>query len=52
VIGLHAAYLWALYANWTAEAQMWIALAAYGAYVVNAGQFLLKLRAARLEGTS
>jgi 3-vinyl bacteriochlorophyllide hydratase len=28
---------------------MWIALAAYAAYVVNAGQFLWKLRMARLE---
>ncbi|MDX5350956.1 MAG: 2-vinyl bacteriochlorophyllide hydratase, partial [Paracoccaceae bacterium] len=26
------------------------ALAAYAAYVVNAGQFLLKLRRARLDG--
>jgi len=50
VIALHTAYLWTL---WTgalgAEGQMWIALAAYGAYVVNAAQFLLKLRAARLD---
>ncbi len=30
--------------------QMAIALAAYGAYAINATQFLLKLRAARLEG--
>ncbi|MDE2355774.1 MAG: 2-vinyl bacteriochlorophyllide hydratase [Alphaproteobacteria bacterium] len=30
--------------------QMWIAIAAYGVYVINAGQFLLKLRAARLDG--
>jgi 3-vinyl bacteriochlorophyllide hydratase len=29
-----------------------IALAAYAAYVINAGQFLLKLRAARLEAAS
>jgi 3-vinyl bacteriochlorophyllide hydratase len=29
---------------------MWIALAAYAAYVINAGQFLWKLRMARLEG--
>jgi len=28
---------------------MWIALAAYSAYVINAAQFLLKLRAARLQ---
>ena len=28
---------------------MLLALAAYAAYVINAGQFLLKLRAARLQ---
>jgi 3-vinyl bacteriochlorophyllide hydratase len=28
---------------------MYLALAAYATYVVNAGQFLLKLRAARLD---
>jgi 3-vinyl bacteriochlorophyllide hydratase len=28
---------------------MYLALAAYAAYVINAAQFLLKLRAARLE---
>ena len=28
---------------------MYLALAAYGTYVVNAAQFLLKLRAARLQ---
>ena len=50
VIALHTAYLWAL---WTGSvgpaAEMTIALAAYAAYVVNAGQFLWKLRLARLE---
>lgn len=50
VIALHSAYLWAL---WTgsvgAEGQMIIALAAYAAYVINAGQFLWKLRQARLD---
>ncbi|MEO0342646.1 MAG: 2-vinyl bacteriochlorophyllide hydratase [Pseudomonadota bacterium] len=50
VIGLHAAYLWSLYVGWSPDAQMWTAVAAYLAYVVNATQFLLKLRAARLEG--
>jgi 3-vinyl bacteriochlorophyllide hydratase len=50
VIALHTLYLWALFAGWTPEAQMWVALAAYAAYVVNAAQFLLKLRAARLQG--
>jgi len=29
---------------------MYLALAAYAAYVINAAQFLLKLRAARLDG--
>ena len=35
----------------TFEQRMQIALAGYLAYVINAAQFLLKLRAARLEGT-
>jgi 3-vinyl bacteriochlorophyllide hydratase len=48
VIGLHTAYLAALLGHWVdARGQMWIALSAYATYVVNAGQFLLKLRAAR-----
>lgn len=51
VIALHTAYLAALVLGWgSVTAQMWLALAAYLTYVVNAGQFLLKLRAARLEG--
>jgi 3-vinyl bacteriochlorophyllide hydratase len=50
VIALHTAYLWALAAGWAAEVQMAVALAAYAAYVVNAGQFLWKLRIARREG--
>ena len=50
VIALHTTYIWALLSDtWTPETQMWIALAAYGAYVINAAQFLLKLRAARLD---
>lgn len=50
VIALHSAYLWVLFAGgWSAEAQMFLALAAYAAYVVNAAQFLLKLRAARRD---
>ena len=50
VIGLHTAYVWALFAGAMAPvALMWLALAAYAAYVINAGQFLLKLRAARLQ---
>lgn len=50
VIALHAAYVYALFANsLTPNALMVLALAAYAAYVINAGQFLLKLRAARLQ---
>lgn len=49
VIALHTTYLAALFLGWPAETQMAIALAAYAAYVINAAQFLLKLRAARLQ---
>jgi 3-vinyl bacteriochlorophyllide hydratase len=50
VIALHAACLVAMATGWLSpRAQMLLALAAYGAYVVNAVQFLLKLRAARLD---
>jgi 3-vinyl bacteriochlorophyllide hydratase len=50
VIALHTAYLLALWTGWlTTREQMLIALAAYAAYVINAGQFILKLRAARLQ---
>ena len=49
VIALHTLYLWALFGGAVgAQGQLLIALAAYAAYVINAGQFLLKLRAARL----
>ncbi len=50
VIALHTAYLAAILFGWgTAEQQMWLALAAYATYVINAVQFILKLRAARLD---
>ena len=50
VIALHTAYLWALSTGSLGpDGQMAIALAAYVAYVINAGQFLWKLRVARLE---
>jgi 3-vinyl bacteriochlorophyllide hydratase len=50
VIALHTAYLAALwYGFLDATGQMFLALAAYFTYVVNAAQFLLKLRAARLD---
>lgn len=49
VIALHTAYVWALIDGRMAPAAlMWLALAGYAAYVVNATQFVLKLRAARL----
>jgi len=51
VIALHSAYLWALWSGAAGQSgEMAIALAAYAAYVVNAGQFLWKLRQARIEG--
>lgn len=50
VIALHLAYVWSLFGDASHADQMWIALAAYTAYVINAVQFILKLRAARLEG--
>ena len=50
VIALHTAYLLGLAAGLMPASLMWIALAAYAAYALNAAQFLLKLRAARLEG--
>ena len=51
VLGLQTAYLAALFAGWgTGRQQMMIAVAAYVTYVINASQFLLKLRAARLSG--
>lgn len=52
VIALHTAYLIALFQGADPAVQMGIALAAYAAYVINAAQFLLKLRAARLEAAA
>ena len=50
VLALHTAYLMALWAGWLGPTGlMLLALAAYAAYVINAGQFLLKLRAARRD---
>jgi 3-vinyl bacteriochlorophyllide hydratase len=50
VIALHTGYLVALWFSLGSETdRMLIALAAYATYAINAGQFLLKLRAARLE---
>ena len=53
VLALLTAYLGALLFGWLDHrAQMVLALAAYASYVVNAAQFLLKLRAARREAGS
>ena len=53
VIALHTAYIVALWFGLGSETdRMLIALAAYAIYVINAGQFLLKLRAARLQSSS
>jgi 3-vinyl bacteriochlorophyllide hydratase len=50
VIALHTAYLVALATGWLAPRElMLLALAAYATYVINAAQFILKLRAARLQ---
>jgi 3-vinyl bacteriochlorophyllide hydratase len=50
VLGLHTAYLAALITDaLTARQLMYLALAAYLTYVINAGQFLWKLRVARLD---
>jgi 3-vinyl bacteriochlorophyllide hydratase len=50
VLALHTLYLLALgFGWWSAHTQMLIAVAAYATYAVNAAQFLMKLRAARLE---
>jgi 3-vinyl bacteriochlorophyllide hydratase len=50
VIALHSAYLTALiFAIGNPQQQMLLALAAYLTYVINAAQFVVKLRAARLE---
>jgi 3-vinyl bacteriochlorophyllide hydratase len=50
VIALHTAYLWALFTGaLSSTGLMLLALAAYAAYVVNAAQFLWKLRMARLQ---
>ena len=50
VLALHTAYLWAWWTGaLTPREQMLLALAAYATYLVNAGQFLWKLRMARLQ---
>ncbi|MEL6574763.1 MAG: 2-vinyl bacteriochlorophyllide hydratase [Pseudomonadota bacterium] len=53
VIALHTAYLVMLLGGYgSAGEQMAVALAAYALYVINAAQFLLKLRRARLDAAT
>ena len=50
VLALHTAYLVALATDaLTTQQLMYLALAAYATYVINAGQFIWKLRIARLD---
>ena len=50
VLALHTAYLYALATDaLTTQQLMYLALTAYAAYVINAGQFIWKLRIARLD---
>ncbi|TAG26972.1 MAG: 2-vinyl bacteriochlorophyllide hydratase [Rhodobacterales bacterium] len=50
VIALHTLYIYGLWTGaFTPHGLMIIALAAYATYLVNAGQFILKLRRARLD---
>lgn len=50
VIALHTAYLWALWTHALSVNQLMVlALIAYATYVINAAQFVWKLRMARLD---
>lgn len=52
VLALHSAYLVMLFGGWgNAEQRMLVALCGYATYIINAGQFLWKLRMARLESS-
>jgi 3-vinyl bacteriochlorophyllide hydratase len=53
VLGLHTAYLYFLWNGaLSANELIYLALAAYVAYLINAAQFLWKLRVARYEGVA
>lgn len=53
VLALHTAYLLAMGFGWLSpHGLMWLALAAYAAYVINAAQFVWKLRLARLSAAA
>ena len=50
VIFLHVVYVCLLWLNYhTEQTLMIVALVAYFAYIVNAGQFLMKFRAAKIQ---
>jgi len=50
VLALHTTYLIAVFSGAVdGQRLMWLALAAYATYVINATQFVLKLRAARQQ---
>ena len=52
VLALHTAYLWVWWQDqWSSADQLWLALAAYGTYAINAAQYIRKLRMARLQKT-
>jgi 3-vinyl bacteriochlorophyllide hydratase len=52
VMVLHTAYVWAWWQGvWSANDLLWLALAAYGSYAINAAQYIRKLRMARLQKT-
>ncbi len=51
VLALHTAYLVCVLAGWLpVRDQLYLALLAYAAYVINAAQFLIKFRMARRQG--
>lgn len=53
VLALHTAYLWVWWqGSWSANDQLYLALAAYITYGVNAAQYIRKLRMARLQKSS
>ena len=53
VIALHALYVWGLVTGaMQPEALMLVTLAAYATYLINATQFILKLRRTRLDAAS
>ena len=50
VMALHTAYVWVWWQGaWSPNDLLWLALAAYGSYAINAAQYIRKLRMARLQ---